>query len=69
MPFVKDDGILCGDDYASGWPGIVRVVNALGASRGVRPWVAGRCWVLLKEGGAKTDITSVAPKDRSLLRR
>jgi predicted O-methyltransferase YrrM len=27
LPKVKDGGIICGDDYISGWPGVVKAVN------------------------------------------
>lgn len=49
LPFVKSGGILCGDDYASGWPDIIRVVDSLAAERGVRPEVCGRVWAITKE--------------------
>lgn len=27
LPKVKDGGIICGDDYVGGWPGVVKAVN------------------------------------------
>lgn len=48
LPFVKDGSILCGDDYSSGWPDIVRVVDDLGESWGVHPEVSGRVWAMRK---------------------
>lgn len=27
LPKVKQDGILCGDDYIKGWPGVVKAVD------------------------------------------
>lgn len=27
LPKVKKDGIICGDDYVAGWPGVVKAVN------------------------------------------
>ncbi|MES0883729.1 class I SAM-dependent methyltransferase [Roseibium sp. SCP14] len=62
LPFVKDDGILCGDDYASGWPDIIRVVNKLAKSWNVTPEVNGRCWAVLKNGGRGTPHNSIADK-------
>jgi len=61
LPFVKENSILCGDDYSSGWPDIVRVVDDLGEKWGVHPEVSGRVWAMRKptEGGnSKTDIFS-----------
>lgn len=62
MPFVTDTGILCGDDYASGWPDIVRVVNALGARWGVAPEVNGRVWALMKNGAENPVVPHVAQR-------
>lgn len=27
LPKIKKDGIICGDDYIEGWPGVVQAVN------------------------------------------
>jgi predicted O-methyltransferase YrrM len=27
IPKIKDGGIICGDDYIGGWPGVVKAVN------------------------------------------
>ena len=27
LPKVKKGGIICGDDYISGWPGVIQAVN------------------------------------------
>jgi hypothetical protein len=27
LPKVKKGGIICGDDYTPGWPGVMRAVN------------------------------------------
>lgn len=48
LPFVKQNSILCGDDYSSGWPDIVRVVDDLGEQWGVHPEVSGRVWAMRK---------------------
>lgn len=58
--FVKPGGILCGDDYAQGSPDIVREVDALGASWGVRPEVMGRVWALRKPLDGQTRSTTVS---------
>jgi len=61
LPFVKENSILCGDDYSSGWPDIVRVVDELGEKWGVHPEVYGRVWAIRKpqEGkDSKADIFS-----------
>jgi hypothetical protein len=62
LPFVTDQGILCGDDYASGWPDIVRVVNALADSWGVEPEVSGRVWAIMKNGAANPVARRVAER-------
>ena len=62
LPFVTPGGILCGDDFAAGWPDIIRVVTELGARWDTRPEVAGRVWALLNEGGARADVSSVAER-------
>ena len=61
LPFVKENSILCGDDYSSGWPDIVRVVDDLGEKWGVHPEVSGRVWAMRKptDGAhSKADIFS-----------
>ena len=29
LPKVKEGGIICGDDYVSGWPGVIQAVNEI----------------------------------------
>lgn len=29
LPKVKSEGIICGDDYIAGWPGVVQAVNEI----------------------------------------
>jgi len=48
VPLVKPGGIICGDDFASGWPDIVKNVYKLGDSIGGTPEVCGRVWSLIK---------------------
>ncbi|XDA96885.1 class I SAM-dependent methyltransferase [Sulfitobacter sp. LCG007] len=62
LPFVRDDGVLCGDDFASGWPDIIRVVTELARRWDAAPEVAGRVWSVLNNGGRGTGYRSVAEK-------
>ena len=48
VPLVKPGGIICGDDFASGWPSIVENVYKLADSMEVEPEVSGRIWSMLK---------------------
>lgn len=48
VPRVVEGGIVCGDDYAGGWPDIVKRVDELAESWGLEPEVAGRLWALIK---------------------
>lgn len=43
-PFFTDDTIVCGDDFASGWPDIVRNVYRISAELGAKLFVIGRVW-------------------------
>lgn len=55
VPQVIPGGIVCGDDFAAGWPDIVRNVYSLGEEFGTSPEVSGRVWSLLKpEQGGET---------------
>lgn len=69
LPFVKDGSVLCGDDYSSGWPDIVRVVDELGNRWGVHPEVSGRVWAMRKpNSGTQSEqkvFASVSDIDRS----
>lgn len=48
VPFIKENGILCGDDYTGSWPDIVRVVDELGNRWERNPEVIGRVWAMTK---------------------
>lgn len=48
VPRVVEGGIVCGDDYAGGWPDIVKRVDELASAWGLEPEVAGRLWALIK---------------------
>lgn len=43
-PFFTEDAIVCGDDFAGGWPDIVRNVYEITDRLGVRLYVVGRVW-------------------------
>jgi|GEM_PF-2165679 len=58
--FVRPGGFLCGDDYALGSPDIVREIDFLGASWGVRPEVIGRVWALRKPAEGRLQSEGVA---------
>jgi hypothetical protein len=58
--FVKPGGILCGDDYASGSPDIVREVDQLAYLWGVQPEVMGRVWALRVPLAGSTQSLGVA---------
>lgn len=59
LPFVKEKSILCGDDYSSGWPDIVRVVDDLGEKWGVHPEVSGRVWAMRKPVDGQDSSTDI----------
>lgn len=44
--YLSDDAIICGDDYASGWPDIIRTVNKTAAELNSTVDVMGRVWAL-----------------------
>lgn len=48
VPKIRANGIVCGDDFAYGWPDIVKRVNELADSWGVFPEVIGRVWAMMK---------------------
>ncbi|KPP83731.1 MAG: putative O-methyltransferase [Rhodobacteraceae bacterium HLUCCA08] len=50
LPHLREGGIVCGDDFASGWPDIIRVVKKLATDWGTWPEVAGRVWAINKFG-------------------
>jgi hypothetical protein len=59
VPLVKTGGVICGDDYASGWPDIVRGVRKLAKDLGgAEPEVIGRVWAMVKpDCGRSVSIT------------
>ncbi|MCP4073718.1 MAG: hypothetical protein GY742_18630 [Hyphomicrobiales bacterium] len=48
--FFNEETIICGDDFASGWPDIVRNVNRLADERCVNLFVIGRVWAIAYKG-------------------
>ncbi len=48
--FFNSETIICGDDFASGWPDIVRNVYARADEWGVKLYVMGRVWALARQG-------------------
>ena len=51
--FIVDDGIICGDDFAAGWPDIIRVVYALADKWNTQAEVSGRVWSMINNGGSE----------------
>lgn len=47
--FFTDDAIVCGDDFAGGWPDIVRNVSRITERLGVRLYVVGRVWAFSRK--------------------
>lgn len=43
-----EDAIVCGDDFAGGWPDIVKNVSAIAKSWGVGLYVMGRVWAMTR---------------------
>lgn len=43
-----EDAIVCGDDFAGGWPDIVNNVSAIAKSWGVGLYVMGRVWAMTR---------------------
>lgn len=52
-PFFRGDAILCGDDFAGGWPDIVRNVTSMAETRGLRLYVMGRVWAMTGQDDAR----------------
>lgn len=48
IPRVRAHGIVCGDDFATGWPDIVHGVHKLARSWHASAEVCGRVWALIK---------------------
>jgi hypothetical protein len=46
--YFTEDAIVCGDDFAGGWPDIVNNVSAIAKSWGVGLYVMGRVWAMTR---------------------
>lgn len=47
LPKVKHGGIICGDDYIAGWPGVVKAVNEIFGNK--INIVGGQQWWMIKK--------------------
>lgn len=47
--YFTDDAIVCGDDFAGGWPDIVRNVGRIAKSWDVGLYVMGRVWAMTRQ--------------------
>ncbi len=54
-PFFTEDAIVCGDDFAGGWPDIVRNVYDITDRLGVRLFVVGRVWAFAMQDEARIE--------------
>lgn len=45
LPKVKNGGIICGDDYIEGWPGVIRAVNEIFGQENVNVVGTQQWWV------------------------
>jgi hypothetical protein len=61
--FFSDDAIICGDDFAGGWPDIIRNVYKISEEFGVRLFVIGRVWALARQNDARIQdvVDSIFP--------
>lgn len=62
-PFFKDDTIICGDDFAGGWPDIVQNVYNIARAEDIRLFIMGRVWALAKENDQRivNAVNSIFP--------
>lgn len=63
-PFFTKDAIICGDDFAGGWPDIVRNVYHLSADLDAKLFVVGRVWAFTQTDDARIEnaIDSAFPR-------
>jgi hypothetical protein len=61
--FFNSQTIICGDDFASGWPDIVRNVYAYAEEWGVKLYVMGRVWAMAHKGEERiiAAVESICP--------
>ena len=48
FPKLNPGGVICGDDYQSSFPGVIKCVDELAESLGIKPEVCGQVWSLRK---------------------
>lgn len=66
-PFFADDAIVCGDDFAGGWPDIVRNVYDITTRANLNLFVIGRVWAFTRRGEERIEnaVHRAFPKLRS----
>jgi len=47
-PLLKEGGVLFGDDYSKGWPGVVKAVDEFAKQKGVHAKTCGVLWTIHK---------------------
>lgn len=67
VPHVKPGGIVCGDDYARGWPDIVKEVDILAYKWKTTPEVRGRVWAMMRpmSDGMVKPVYDLLPKEEN----
>ena len=62
--FFNEETIICGDDFAGGWPDIVRNVYAHAEEWDVNLYVMGRVWAMARKGDERISeaVNMVYPK-------
>lgn len=62
-PFFSDNAIICGDDFASGWPDIIKNVYSIAKQWDTRLFVVGRVWALCKDAPDRIEaaVDQMAP--------
>lgn len=48
QPFFTEDAVICGNDFAGGWPGVTRNVTRIADDWGVGLYVFGRVWAMTR---------------------
>ena len=63
-PFFADDCIICGDDFAGGWPDIVQNVYKYANKHSLKLYVLGRIWAMAHKDDTRIEdaIDSILPK-------
>jgi hypothetical protein len=58
--FFTDDAIVCGDDFAGGWPDIPHNVTRIAAEWGVGLYVYGRVWAMTRRDESRVVAAAAA---------